>query len=147
MKIIYIDMDDTLCDFQGGFSKAVKESPEMPYPQSQYRFFANLQPIEGGIEAFNAMIRSNVFDPYILSAPSLRNPFSYAEKREWVEVHLGPDVCNRLILCAHKGLLRGDLLVDDRLSGMGQENFDGQLIHFGSPRFPDWASVRNALNV
>jgi len=119
----------------------------MPYPQSQYRFFANLQPIEGAIEAFNAMTRSNLYDPYILSAPSLRNPFSYTEKREWVEVHLGSDVCNRLILCANKGLLRGDLLVDDRLSGMGQENFDGQLIHFGSPRFPDWASVRNALNV
>ena len=140
-------MDDTLCDFQGGFSKAVKESPEMPYPQSQYRFFANLDPIEGAIEAVKEMIRSDVYDPYILSAPSLKNPLSYSEKREWIETQIGYDFCNRLIICAHKGLLRGDLLVDDRLSGMGQENFEGQLIHFGSARFPDWASVRNALNL
>jgi len=147
MKIIYVDMDDTLCDFQGGFSKALAEAPEMPFPQAQYRFFANLQPIQGAIEVFKAMIRSDVYDPYILSAPSLRNPFSYAEKREWVEVHLGSDVCNRLILCAHKGLLRGDLLIDDKVLGMGQENFKGQIIQFGSSKYPDWVSVRNALNV
>ncbi|MFE8073405.1 hypothetical protein QQM79_20290 [Marinobacteraceae bacterium S3BR75-40.1] len=147
MKIIYIDMDDTLCDFQGAFAKALNERPEMPYPQSQYRFFANLQPIEGALEVFTAMIRSGVYDPYILSAPSLRNPFSYAEKREWVEAHLGSDVCNRLILCAHKGLLRGDLLIDDKVLGMGQENFEGQIIQFGSSKYPDWVSVRNALDI
>jgi len=147
MKIIYVDMDDTLCDFQGGFSKALAKAPEMPFPQAEYRFFANLQPIEGAIEVFMAMIRSAVYDPYILSAPSLRNPFSYAEKREWVEVHIGTDACNRLILCAHKGLLRGDILIDDKVSGMGQENFEGQIIQFGSSKFPDWVSVRNALDI
>ena len=147
MKIIYVDMDDTLCDFQGSFSRALEESPEMPYPQAQYRFFANLQPIEGAIEAFKDMIRSDVYDPYILSAPSLKNAFSYAEKREWIEAHIGYDFCHRLILCAHKGLLRGDFLIDDRVSGMGQEKFEGQLIHFGSRRFPDWPSVRKALDV
>lgn len=147
MKIIYVDMDDTLCDFQGGISKALAKAPEMPFPQAEYRFFANLQPIEGAIEVFMAMIRSAFYDPYILSAPSLRNPFSYAEKREWVETHMGSDICNRLILCAHKGLLRGDILIDDKVSGMGQENFEGQIIEFGSSKFPDWVSVRNALDI
>lgn len=147
MKIIYVDMDDTLCDFRGGFLKALAEAPEMPFPQAQYRFFANLQPIEGAIQVFKAMIRSDAYDPYILSAPSLRNPFSYAEKREWVEVHMGADVCNRLILCAHKGLLRGDFLIDDNVSGMGQEHFEGQIIQFGSSKFPDWVSVRNVLDI
>ncbi|PTB92435.1 hypothetical protein C9974_12710 [Marinobacter sp. B9-2] len=147
MKIIYIDMDDTLCDFQGAFAKALNERPEMPYPQSQYRFFANLEPIAGAIETFKDMIRSDVYDPYILSAPSLKNAFSYSEKREWVETHIGYDFCDRLIICAHKGLLRGDILVDDKSSGMGQEDFEGQIIQFGSPRFPDWEFVRDALSL
>ncbi|WP_417532179.1 5' nucleotidase, NT5C type [Marinobacter lipolyticus] len=147
MKIVYIDMDDTLCDFRGAFTKALKESPEMKYPQAQYRFFADLQPIEGAIETVKLLIDSDTYDPYILSAPSTRNPFSYAEKREWVEKHLGFDFCKRLILCAHKGLLRGDILIDDNIEGKGQDRFEGQLIHFGSGAFRNWTSIRVSLGI
>ena len=67
MKIVYIDMDDTLCDFQGAFSEALKLNPTVRYPQSQYRFFANLLPIEGAIETVKRLINSDEYDPYILS--------------------------------------------------------------------------------
>jgi 5'(3')-deoxyribonucleotidase len=147
MKIVFIDMDDTLCDFKGAFLKALKENPTIQYPQSQYRFFAKLQPIEGAIQAVNALINSDQYDPYVLSAPSTRNPFSYAEKREWIEEQFGYNFCERLILCAQKGLVRGDLLIDDNVEGKGQDKFEGELIHFGSPKFPDWRSVRQKLGI
>lgn len=147
MKIVYIDMDDTLCDFRGAFEKALEKNPEMPYPQAQYRFFADLQPIEGAIETIKLLSGSEAYDPYILSAPSTRNPFSYAEKREWVERHLGYDFCERLILCAHKGLLKGDILIDDSTEGRGQDRFEGELIQFGSEDFRNWITIQVALGV
>ena len=145
MKIVYIDMDDTVCDFTGAFSKALKMNAAVRYPQSQYRFFANLKPIEGAIETVKSLIDSDEYDPYILSAPSTRNPISYAEKREWIELHFGYDYCKKLILCGHKGLLKGDLLIDDHIEGKGQEFFTGELIEFGSSAYPNWAAVRARL--
>ncbi len=147
MKIVYIDMDDTLCDFKSAFLKAVEENPAIEYPQSQYRFFANLQPIDGAIEAVKALIDSEQYDPFILSAPSVRNPLSYAEKREWIEAQFGYNFCKKLILCAHKGLLLGDVLIDDNVKGKGQDQFVGELIHFGSQKFPHWNSVRKELGI
>jgi 5'-nucleotidase len=49
---------------------------------------------------------------------------------------------NNLMISAHKGLNRGDYLIDDCASGKGQENFEGLLIQFGSTHYPDWNSVR-----
>lgn len=147
MKIVYIDMDDTLCDFEGAFSKALKMNPTVRYPQSQYRFFANLLPIEGAIETVKRLINSDEYDPYILSAPSTKNPFSYAEKREWIEIYFGCDFCEKLILCGHKGLLKGDLLIDDHIEGKGQELFEGELIQFGSCACPNWAAARTMIGI
>ena len=132
MMIVYVDMDDTLCDFSGAFSEALTRNPGIRFPQSQYRFFANLKPISDGIETVKLLRASDRFDPYILSAPSIRNPLSYTEKREWVERHFGLDFCGRLILCENKALLRGDILIDDFASGKEQEHFQGRLIQFGS---------------
>jgi 5'-nucleotidase len=147
MKIVYIDLDDTLCDFKSAYLDALKQNPGIQYPQSQYRFFANLEPITGAIQAVKDLIDSNEYDPYILSAPSTQNPFSYAEKREWVEIHLGYDFCKKLIICAHKGLLKGDLLIDDNSEGKGQDLFEGELIQFGSSAYPNWTTVRTRLGI
>ena len=83
--------------------------------------------------------------PYILTAPSLYNPLSYTEKRLWVEDHLGFAWVKRLIISPDKSLLIGDVLVDDHREGHGQENFKGRLIHFGSPKFHNWAQVIEAV--
>ena len=50
-----------------------------------------------------------------------------------------------LIICSHKGLLKGDILIDDHASGRGQELFEGKLIHFGQDDYPDWETVLNTL--
>ena len=146
-KIIYIDMDDTIADFIGSYRAALQFNPAIKHPQSQHRFFADLEPISGAIEAVEKLIASPLYDPYILSAPSTRNPFSYAEKREWVEKHFGLEFCKKLILCPNKALLKGDILIDDNNRGKGQDQFEGELIHFGSERYPDWESVLSLLKL
>lgn len=34
-------------------------------------------------------------------------------------------------------------MIDDCTEGRGQENFEGEVLHFGSEDFPDWLSIRN----
>ena len=46
-KIVYIDMDDTLCDFIGPFKSG---EFKLKYPQSKVGFFLDLKPLELAIE-------------------------------------------------------------------------------------------------
>ena len=91
------------------------------------------------------LLLSGDMEPYILTAPSVHNPLCYTEKRVWVEQHLGMSMVNRLIISPDKSLLRGDYLIDDHASGSGQEEFQGELIHFGSEEFPGWQQVLDYL--
>ena len=110
-KIVYIDMDNTLCDFRTAYLKALVNNPTQKYPQSEYLFFLNLKPIPNAIEAYNWL--KERFIVKILTRPSVRNPLCYTEKRAWVEKYLGLDECENLILCCDKTLLKGDYLIDD----------------------------------
>ncbi|RRJ82801.1 5' nucleotidase, NT5C type [Aestuariirhabdus litorea] len=143
---VFIDMDDTLCDYRGAFERDSKANPEIEYPQSQFGFFESLHPIDNALPVVQWLQDDPRFEPYILTAPSIRNPWCYTGKRIWVENHLGLDFCNRLIICAHKNLLIGDYLIDDYDTGKGQELFRGELAHFGSSRFPSWDAVKSYLN-
>ncbi len=144
-KIIYIDMDDVLCDYQSSYKHYKLNSPDIKFPQSIKGFFKELAPIKNGVETVKKMISSEKYNPYILTAPSTRNPYSYMEKRIWIEKHFGYKFTKKLIICPNKGLLKGDILIDDIVAGKGQEDFEGELIHFGSPEFPDWVSVNRRL--
>ena len=141
--IIYIDMDGVLADYDKAFAEVKSHHPDVAYPQSLPQFFENLEPIDGAIDAFHKL--SEQHDVYVLTAPSNRNPLSYTEKRLWVENHLGFDVTERLIICSNKGLLKGDILIDDNIDGKGQEDFEGQIFHFGSEALPHWAKVISAI--
>lgn len=138
-------MDDVLCDFTGAHRLAMSQNPKVVYPQSQYDFFANLAPLPNGIDSVKALIDSENYDPYILTAPSIKNPLCYTEKRVWIEKHFGIDFVNKLIISPNKSLLKGDYLIDDNVSGKGQEGFEGKLLHFGSEAFPDWEAIMSYL--
>lgn len=143
--IIYIDMDDVLCDYTGAHKAALARNPGIKFPQSQFGFFEKLEPLDGAIEVVNLLIAADEYKPYVLTAPSTRNPFSYTEKRVWIERKFDYSFVSNLIICSNKGLLKGDLLIDDNISGKGQENFEGRIIHFGSTDFPNWLAVRKEL--
>lgn len=99
--------------------------------------FLDLEPMEGGIEAFNKL--SQDYDVYIVSTAPWGNPSAWTDKRKWVEKHL-PAATKRLILTHHKELIRGDYIIDDRLKN-GVDKFKGHHIHFGQPPYENWSKV------
>lgn len=94
-KIIYIDMDDVLCDFKSAYENAILENSGMKFPQSQYDFFRNLKPIKNSIEAVLYLDAQDKFEIYFLTAPSIRNPLCYTEKRLWIEDYFGLETLNK----------------------------------------------------
>ncbi|MAZ88684.1 MAG: hypothetical protein CL693_13680 [Cellvibrionaceae bacterium] len=140
MTRVYVDMDQTLADYASAYRHAKEVHPDIPYPQSLPRLFEGLAPITGAIDGYRTLEEMG-FDVWVLSAPSYMNPLCYTEKRLWIEKHLGLNTCKKLILSIDKSLLIGDYLIDDYDCGKGQENFRGQLIHFGTGAFPDWMAV------
>lgn len=140
--IIYVDMDHVLCDYDDGFIRHQEKYPDLEFPQSQPGLYIGLKPMPEAIETYEWLDSHPRTLLYILTAPSIRNSHCYSEKRDWVERHLGFNSVRNLIISPHKHLCMGDYLVDDMPSGKGQDNFQGELILFGSVDFPDWVSVR-----
>lgn len=138
---VYIDMDDTLCDYQAGYAHHKALHPHIEFPQSQPGLYENLKPMSGAVEAWHWLSQHRGLDVYILTAPSIRNAHCYTEKRLWVERHLGLDAAYKFIISPNKGLNKGQFLIDDYVSGKGQEDFEGKILHFGSSDFPDWSAV------
>jgi 5'-nucleotidase len=143
--IVYIDMDDVLCDYSGAYQAQLKARPEIAYPQSQYGFFSSLKPIEAAIESVKSLINDERFNVYILTAPSYMNPLCYTEKRVWIEQYFGVEFTQRLIICADKSLLKGDVLIDDNATSNGQDRFEGALLQYGTTNYANWDSVMTKL--
>ena len=139
---IYVDMDDVLADFSTRHAERIKANPKIQYPQAEYGFFANLDPIPNAITGYDFLHKN--FIVHILTAPSVHNPMCYTEKRVWVEKHLGIEAAERMIISGYKNLLKGDYLIDDNVSGKAQDLFNGELIHFGKNGV-DWSYVVSTL--
>ena len=139
-KILYIDMDNVLVDFASAFPKLSSEilteydSRLDDVPD----IFSLMEPMPGAVEAFKEL--SEKFDTYILSTSPWANPSAWSDKLIWVKNYLGPSANKRLILSHHKNLNAGDFLIDDRIKN-GVNEFKGEHLHFGTPKFPDWNSV------
>ena len=124
-KKVFIDMDDTLCDFSGASKIALEKEPGIKWPQCQMDFFRNLKPLPGAVEAFEEL--SEYYDLHILSRPSVENLMCFTEKAVWVRDHLGQDALPNLHLSCHKGFFSelGDaILIDDNI----WEDFKGEQI-------------------
>ena len=143
-KILYFDMDNVLVDFPSAFPKI---SPKL-LAEFEGRvdeipnIFSLMKPLNGAIEAFQVL--SAKFDSYLLSTAPWENSSAWSDKNEWVKKYLGSTAYKRLILSHNKHLNIGDYLIDDRTAN-GADRFTGEHIHFGSERFPDWASVLRYL--
>lgn len=138
LEIVYVDLDDTMCNFGQAYARAIARNPKIMFPQSQLKFFENLAPVKGAIEGFNKLTKR--YDVRILTAPSVYNPLSYMEKRLWVEKYLGLEVCNDLIICQDKTALRGKYLIDD-WPQMGSFKPEWEQIRIFSKDFPSWDAV------
>lgn len=143
-KTLYIDMDGVLADFESGINQLPEET------KTQFKgnldevpgIFSLMQPMPGAIEAYERL--SEKFDTYILSTAPWENPSAWSDKLLWVRKYLGKAAYKRLILSHHKNLLKGDFIVDDR-DKRGVTEFQGEHIHFGTDKFPDWEAVEAYL--
>ena len=132
-KIIYIDMDGVISDFD----KAAQEQGNGKRPDL-YVDYRNLELMPHAKEALMKLNKD--FDIYIASTPSWSRPEVWAHKREWIEEHF-PWLKRKLILTHHKNLLLGDMLIDDS-RWRGQPDFKGQWLWFGTAqRAKDWPTT------
>jgi 5'(3')-deoxyribonucleotidase len=144
MKRLYFDMDGVLVDFQSGLAqqdeKTLREyegrEDEIP------GIFGVMKPIDGAIEAVHRL--SKHYDCYILSTAPWRNPSAWSDKVAWVTKYLDDIFHKRIVITHCKHLCKGDYLIDDR-SKHGVTEFEGEWIHFGSERFPNWDAVLEYL--
>jgi len=161
-KILYIDMDGVVADFDKALeyydSEINKMNHENDSNQATIRnnkvdviceanedFFHQIPPVNSAIETVSQLFEK--FDIYFLSTPMWNAPHSFTGKRIWIEKHFGEMASKRLILTHRKDLNIGEFLIDDRICN-GVENFSGTHIHFGSEKFPNWEiTFQHLINI
>ncbi len=144
-KIIYVDMDGVLVDFESAL-KDVNPGMLKQY-EGQYdnipRIFSMMKPMPNAVESYKKLSNDPRYDVYIASSGPWDNPSSFTDKIVWVQKYIEPEVPGvrkRVILTSQKHLNNGSYIIDDRLKN-GVSEFQGHHIHFGSEEFPDWNSV------
>lgn len=147
-ELIFVDMDGVLVDAESGMKKWSDKlgiSTKELFDKKLYHmpgFYADLPPMPMAKFAFESLCKK--FEVYILTAPSWENPSCYTDKRLWVEKYLGDSAYKRLIISNDKSLFCGRAIIDDRTK-YGVTKFNGEHIHFGTPKYPDWNSVLKYL--
>ena len=148
-KLLYIDMDGVIADFEKALydryphikeHRGTEGHPAMVDAacMEYNRIFHELEPMEFAVEAVHMLC--DYYEVYLLSTPMWCVPESFTDKRLWVERVLGDKLEKRLILSHHKGLCRGEYLIDDRIKH-GVDEFQGEHIHFAQLGFENWAKV------
>lgn len=138
-KILYVDMDGVIVDFESGINALTEEEKKCfkgKYSQCP-NIFSKMIPMEHALDSVQEL--SELFDVYLLSSPSWGNASAWSDKYEWVSKYL-PYMERKLILSSQKHLNRGDYIIDDSTHN-GVSDFQGEHIHFGTDKFPDWKSI------
>lgn len=149
---IFVDMDDVLADTYGKhielYNKEHKQELSLAHIESgevwhnvpemhqesilqhayQEGFFRNLEPIKDAIQVMEALY--NKHEVYIATAAT-QFPNSLKEKSDWLDQYMPFITWEHRIMCGHKFILKGDLLIDDRTYNL--EKFDGDTLLFNSP--------------
>ncbi|TYA71961.1 5' nucleotidase, NT5C type [Seonamhaeicola marinus] len=170
---IFVDMDDVLADTYGkhiewynrDFNANLKRSdicsgevyenvPEL-HRESIIKhawtpgFFYELKPLPNSIEVIKELCAKH--DVYIATAAT-QFPNSLKEKSEWLAKYFPFIDWQHQIMCGHKFILKGDLLIDDRTYNL--EKFEGDTFLFSTPhnakdtgykRVANWEEIASLL--
>lgn len=104
-------------------------------------FFRSLKPIKDSQKILKEL--SLKYDVYVASA-AMEFPNSLREKSDWLDEHFPFIHWKNRILCGHKHILSGDILIDDRSYNL--EHFKGRKILFTSPHNINTAGYERADN-
>jgi len=143
-KIILVDMDNILADFEAKFLENWKKKfSHHPYVSLEKRktfrikedypnglkkeveeifstpgFFENLNIISGGKEALEKM-QALGHDVFICTSPISKYENCVLEKYRWIEKNLGFEWTKKIIMTKDKTLVFGDILIDDKPEHIG----------------------------
>ena len=143
-KIILVDMDGVLANFEKGFLDAWrKKFPQNSYIPLEKRktfrvrdnypnevkkevegiyttsgFFQNLGVIRGGKEAL-AKIQALGHEIFICTSPISKYENCVLEKYHWVAQNFGYEWTKKIIVARDKTLIHGDILIDDKPEHIG----------------------------
>ena len=137
-------MDNVLVDFPSGIAR-LDDKTKAAYIDNYDEtpgIFSLMDPLPDAIASFNLLAVK--YDTYILSTAPWKNPSAWSDKLLWVQKYLGEKAHKRLIITHHKNMNKGHYLIDDREKN-GAIKFEGELIRFGSDKFPDWYTVLKYL--
>ena len=143
-KRLYFDMDGVIVDF----ASALELQSEETLKEYEGRLdeipglFSQMKPMAGSLEAVRKL--NEKYDCYILSTAPWNNPSAWSDKVAWITEHLDDVFHKKMIITHCKHLCKGDYLIDDRGKN-GASDFEGEWIHFGSERFPNWETVLEYL--
>jgi hypothetical protein len=146
-KIVYFDMDGVLVNFQSGIDQL--NHVDLELYKGNYdkvpNIFSTMKPNLDMISLWEQMVNDERYDCYILSTSPWYNATAASDKVEWVKKHI-PSAFKRVILSHNKHLNIGDYLIDDRTAN-GAGKFTGELIQYGTEKFPTAQSIKTYLNV
>jgi len=149
---IFVDMDDVLADtyakhvelyneeFSAQLSLATLTSGEVwqNVPEAHQKsvhkhvtqsgFFLDLQPKKDSQQVMEVLCKTH--DVYIATAAT-QFPKSLKEKSDWLDKYFPFIDWQHRIMCGHKFILRGDLLIDDRSYNL--KHFVGDAYLFDAP--------------
>ena len=144
-KVLYLDMDGVLVDLETNIQHQFKQNPYLKErfknnPDHIHGIFRNPPAVQGAIEAVKKLEESGKFEMFIATAAPWGNPASGMDKRFWIEEHFGRLFHKKMFITHRKDMLMGDYLIDDRTAN-GAGEFQGEHIHFGTEKFPNWNVV------
>ncbi len=157
-KIILIDMDGVLADFEARFIQDWKKKfPHHPYVPLEERetfyleesypdglkkdiesifsapgFFQNLDVIKGGKEAL-AKMQGLGHEVFICTTPISKYENCVLEKYHWVANNLGYEWTKRIIVAKDKTLIYGNILIDDKPEQVGLKTPSWKHVLFNAP--------------
>lgn len=144
-KIIYVDMDGVLADFDSAVKGLNQEDAEAYEDQydNMPGLFSMMEPMPYAIESFKKLYDDPRFDVYIATSSPWTNYSAASDKIQWVRHHIEPvvpEIRKRVIITSHKNLCSGAYIIDDRLRN-GVSEFQGHHLHFGTEEIPNWKAV------
>lgn len=141
-KIVYIDLDRTIFDYDAMHRNIKTMDTTIKYPQSTVGFFKDLEPLDYALSCI-AQIEDAGYEVWFATAPSIKNLHCYTEKAESIKEWFGEEYLDRLIIIPDKSKLIGDYLIDDMPNGKGQDRFKGELLLMANK--DEWINITTYL--